>query len=123
MAKETLVRLIDDLDGSEAVESLTFALRGNGYAIDLNAKNVAALEKSLGKYISKARPAESVRVTMNPAPARVKPARGGRRRDTRAPSGDVGVIRQWARSNGLKVSDRGRVSASVKDAYDAAHGE
>lgn len=49
MAQEVLVSLIDDLDGSDADETIMFALDGTGYEIDLNIKNAAALRKALDK--------------------------------------------------------------------------
>ena len=105
MAKTTEIRLTDDLDGSEAVEELTFALRGTTYEIDLNAKNVAALEKALDKFISAGRKPTGI-------------TRRGRGRA--AKSEDVGIIRDWARANGWAVSDRGRISADIREAFDAA---
>jgi hypothetical protein len=109
MAKETFVRLTDDLDGSEAVEELTFALRGTEYEIDLNSKNVAALEKALEKFITAGR--------------RVRPVRGTTRRSAgTTPKEDLNALRDWARANGYRVADRGRVSAEVREAYFAANG-
>ena len=32
------------------------------------------------------------------------------------------VVREWARNNGHKVSDRGRISAGILAAYDKANG-
>ncbi len=109
MAKTTEVHLIDDLDGSEAVEELTFALRGTTYEIDLNARNVAALEKVLDKFISAGR----------------KPSvtsRNGRALNrNRSAKEDVGAIREWARTNHYEISDRGRIPAEIRDAYSAVH--
>ncbi len=109
MAKETFVRLTDDIDGSEAVEELTFALRGVEYEIDLNAKNVAALEKALEKFVTAGR--------------RVRPLRAATRRSTgTTPKEDLNALREWAKANGYRVADRGRVSAEVREAYAAANG-
>ena len=106
MAKKTIVRLSDDIDGGEATEQLTFALRGVEYEIDLSAKNVAALERVLGKYISAGR--------------RAKRGRGpARRSGSSAPKEDLAGIRQWAKANGLKISDRGRISSEVRAAFEA----
>jgi Lsr2 len=109
VARETFVRLTDDIDGSEAVEELTFALRGVEYEIDLNAKNVAALDKALEKFITAGR--------------RVRPVRGVTRRSPgTTPKEDLNALREWAKANGYKVADRGRVSAEVREAYFAANG-
>jgi Lsr2 len=50
MAKETIVRLTDDIEGAEAVETMRFALRGVEYEIDLSEKNVGALERIFERY-------------------------------------------------------------------------
>lgn len=113
MAKETLVRLTDDLDGSEAAEEITFALRGVEYEIDLSAKNVAALEKALDKYVSAGR-----RVSRGGGGGGARRARGAGRSSRRGE--DVTAIREWARANGYQVSDRGRISTEVREAYEAA---
>lgn len=112
MVKETIVRLTDDLDGSEAAEEVRFAFRGVEYEIDLNAKNAAALERALEKYISAGR--RVGRRTATPRGRRA-PAAG-------ATKEDLAAIRQWGKANGYRVSDRGRVSAELRDAYDAARG-
>jgi hypothetical protein len=110
MARETIVRLIDDLDGTEATEELTFALRGVEYEIDLSAKNVAALEKALERYIGAGH-----RVGRRPASGRARRPGG-----TDEPKEDLAAIREWGKANGYRVSDRGRVSAEVKAAFYAA---
>lgn len=115
MAKTTIVQLTDDIDGSEAVEGLTFGLRGVEYEIDLNAKNIAALEKALDKYISAGRKvSRSKASTSGAAPRRARP-----KADVKQ---DVGALREWARANGYSISDRGRIPGEVREAFDAAHG-
>ncbi len=114
MAQRTIVQLVDDVDGTEvkngAGETVFFALDGVMYELDLSAKNAKALRDSIGKYVAFART----------APGR---SSGGRRRVGGASrSGNrTQEIREWARSNGYTVSDRGRISAGVVEAYDAAH--
>lgn len=108
MAKQTIVQLTDDIDGGDAEESVQFGFRGVEYEIDLNAKNVAALEKALSKYIEASR-----RVPRNRA--RVV-GRAGRSSGAE----DLGAIREWARENGYEVADRGRIPAEIKEAYYAA---
>jgi hypothetical protein len=109
MSRETIIRLTDDIDGSEAAEELTFALRGTEYEIDLNVKNIAALEKALDKFIAVARKVPRGRGTAKAAKA---PARRT----------DVATIREWAASNGYEISTRGRIPGEIREAYDAAHG-
>ena len=110
MAKTIITQLSDDIDGSEAVESLTFGLRGVEYEIDLNAKNVAALERALDRYRT--------------AGTRVAHHRGGRgtvkRSGGPAAKGETAAVREWARASGYDVSSRGRIPADVRAAYDAA---
>jgi Lsr2 len=110
MARETIIRLSDDLDGGEAVEELTFALRGVEYEIDLSAKNVTALEKALEKFIMAGRKVSR----RTPSP--------GRRSAATAPKEDLTAIREWAKANGYRVADRGRVSTEVRDAFYATNG-
>ena len=114
MAKETIVQLTDDLDGGEAAEELTFALRGVEYEIDLSSKNVAALEKALSKFVNAGR--------------KVGRTAGGNRRgrvarsrkETNGAKQDVSAIRTWARENGYTISSRGRISADIREAYESA---
>lgn len=109
MAQRVSIVLEDDLDGSEADETVTFALDGVGYEIDLSAKNAAALRDALAQYVGHGRRAAGRRAAGRPAASRGT----GKR--------DLADVRGWARSNGHKVSDRGRISAEVQAAYDKAH--
>jgi hypothetical protein len=114
MAKETLVRLTDDIDGGEAAEALTFGLRGVDYEIDLSAKNVAALEKALDKYVNAGR-----RVGRKATTGRARKATRARKQTVDAKE-QVSTIREWARANGYEISSRGRISAGIREAYEAA---
>ena len=106
MAQKVNIVLVDDLDGSDASETVSFGLDGTAYEIDLNDKNAAALREALSGYVGHARKVSS----------------SSRRRKTASTSGPgASEIRDWAKANGMKVSDRGRVSAEVRQAYDAAH--
>ncbi len=108
MAQKIHIILTDDLDGSDAEETVSFALDGVSYEIDLNTKNAAALRDSLATYIAHGRKQRSARATTTA------------RRSSKA-SGDTALIREWARSQGMTVSDRGRVSAEIRAAYEAAN--
>ncbi|WP_422117813.1 histone-like nucleoid-structuring protein Lsr2 [Brachybacterium sp. UNK5269] len=106
MARKTKIILTDDVDGSEATGTVSFALDGVAYEIDLNDDNAQQLRDQLGEWASKAR--------------RV----GGRRTTgTRSAgsSNDAAKIRTWARENGYEVSERGRVPQEIREAYNAAH--
>lgn len=112
MAKETITRLIDDLDGSAAERTVVFAWDGRGYELDLSKKNIAGFEKALKPYLASAR---SSRVTPNAPRKRTRRAAA-----TTTRRGNLAEMRQWARSNGFEVSDRGRVSNDIVQAFDAA---
>ena len=112
MAQRVQIVLEDDVDGGEAVETVTFGLDGVTYEIDLNDKNAAKLRDAMATWVGHGRPSSG--------------RRGGvRRRPSSRPTGrrtDLTEVREWARKNGHTVSDRGRVSAVVQEAYDKAHG-
>ena len=110
MAKQTTVTITDDLDGSANAKEVSFSLNGKTWAIDLSAKNRAALEKALKPYIAKA--TEQGR---RGGPGKAK--RSSSRSKSRT---DLAAVRKWAKDNGQQVSDRGRISAEVQEAYDAA---
>ncbi|MGA4668911.1 histone-like nucleoid-structuring protein Lsr2 [Propionibacteriaceae bacterium Y1923] len=101
--------LEDDLDGGDAAETVSFALDGVSYEIDLNEANATKLRDSLALWIGNARR------TGGRARAGVG-SRAGRGR--RSQGAD---IRAWAQSQGIKVSERGRVSKEIVEAYEAAH--
>ncbi len=112
MTQQMILKLTDDMDGTEAEETIAFGLDGAGYEIDLNAKNAAALRKALERYVVRARRA-------------TEPARRARSNGRRpAGGGDVPAkaVREWALEQGLEVSTRGRVSAEIIDQYRAAVG-
>ncbi|MGW1227368.1 histone-like nucleoid-structuring protein Lsr2 [Streptomyces sp. NPDC001478] len=110
MAQKVQVLLVDDLDGGEADETVTFALDGKTYEIDLTTSNADKLRSLLEPY-----------------------AKNGRRTGGRATSGrgkgravsggnkDTAEIRKWARENGHNVNDRGRVPADIRQAYEEAN--
>lgn len=106
---ETIVSLTDDLDGSKADRTVTFAVDGLTYEIDLSKRNANAFEKALAPYVGAARKA--------------KAGHSRRARSTSAGSGrrtDVAKIREWARANDHDIADRGRIPAAVLEAYESA---
>lgn len=109
MAQKVHIVLVDDLDGSEATETVSFGLDGVSYEIDLNDKNAAALRDAMAGYVGHARKVGS-------ATRRARKSGGG---SSNGPSAKD--VREWARANGHDVPDRGRVSAEVRAAYEAAH--
>lgn len=111
MAKTTIVQVSDDLDGSANATEVRFALDGTEYTIDLSTKNRKAFEKALRPYIEAGTRVSSRRSATS------RSARTRRASDT---SVDLAAVRAWAKENGHKVSDRGRLPRSVLDAYSAA---
>ena len=112
MSRRTVIELRDDTDGSPAAETVTFGLDGAELEIDLNKDNAEKLRQAMAPYVSAARTV------------------GGRRRGTRKTGDGRGAprdreqlraIREWAKENGMKVSERGRIPAEVEEAYNRAH--
>lgn len=101
----------DDLDGSPNAETVTFSFDGRSFEIDLSKKSRTALEKALKPYIDAGRTVGS-RSTRSAATSRGRGRRSG--------SVDLAAVRAWAAENGIAVSDRGRISASVLEQYQAA---
>ena len=114
MAKTVITQVTDDLDGSTGAETISFAYRGTTYEIDLGRRNASAFDKMMKPYLDAAR-----KVTA-PRGGR-RGSSNGRRTGRRSPAGELASIREWARAQGYSVSDRGRISANVMDAFEKAH--
>ena len=114
MARKVQVILSDDLDENlSADETVSFSLDGTSYEIDLAEENAKELREVFSRYVSAARKV-----------GRGQRASGGGRPRSSGGCMDreqAGAIRDWARKNGHAVSDRGRIPASVVEAYEAAH--
>jgi hypothetical protein len=109
MAQRVQVLLIDDIDGSEGAETITFALDGVSYEIDLSAKNAGKLRDAFAVWVGSAR--KVGRGGSSTA------ARGSRRASRSG--NDTAAVRAWAKENGYEVSERGRISREVMEAYAA----
>jgi nucleoid-associated protein Lsr2 len=105
VARRTIVTIEDDLDGGPADETLRFGIGGWEYEIDLSRKNAARFRKQLAPFIEHARKAGRT----PPRPRRTVASRQ-RSRD----------IRVWAKEQGIELSERGRIPASVADQYETA---
>lgn len=114
MATVTRTDLVDDLDGStEDVENVQFGLDGHRFEIDLSAENAARLREKLQRFIEAGHPVNEQ-----------KPKRGIRKQviTTGAVSTEqTQAIRHWAKDNGDQVSERGRIPANIREAFEAAH--
>lgn len=121
MAQKTVVTLEDDIDGGTADETVTFALDGITYEIDLSASNAQALRDAFSSYVGHGRRTSgrsgAARGTRTRTASTGSAASGG---GTSARRGDNAAIREWARAHGHSVNERGRIPASVIGAYDAA---
>ena len=107
MAQKIVTTLVDDLDGSEASETIVFGLDGRSYEIDLTDKHASKLREVLAPYLGVARKTGGGRTTV-------------RRIGSAKPAADTAAIRKWAKENGHSVNDRGRVPAEIKEAYEKA---
>src|SRR5215212_10176673 len=108
MAQKVHIVLEDDLDGSPATETVSFGLDGKSYEIDLNDKNAGKLRDALAQYVGAGRSVGGARRGRKPSAA-----------TNLGPS--AREIRDWARSNGHSVPDRGRIPADVRSAFEAAN--
>ena len=108
MAQITAVRLVDDLDGGEAAESVAFSIDGKFYEIDLSGQHAAALRDAFAPFVDRARRAGggSAVTTRHKVSARTGRSRA-----------ETAAIRAWANANGHEVSARGRIPSTVLEAY------
>lgn len=107
MAQRTQVVFTDDLDGSEAVGTVHFALDGKSYEIDLNEKHAKQLRDSLAKYVEAGRKVSATR-------------RAGRAAARSGAGPSPSEVREWAKNNGYDVNERGRVPNDLIEKYLAA---
>ena len=114
MAKTVITQITDDLDGSNGAETISFGYRGTTYEIDLGRKNANAFDKLMKPYLDAARKVAAARSGR-------RASSNGRRGSRSRHANELASIREWARAQGYSVSDRGRISANIMDAYNAAH--
>ncbi|MFN3867397.1 MAG: Lsr2 family protein [Demequina sp.] len=106
MAQKVQVVLVDDVDGGEADETLSFSLDNTSYEIDLSTDNAAQLRKDFETWTNRARRVSTKRTGSAPS----------RSRRT-----DSAKVRAWAKDNGFEVSERGRISSEIREAYSKAN--
>ncbi|WP_328450762.1 Lsr2 family protein [Streptomyces sp. NBC_00386] len=105
MAQRVVVTLFDDIDGSEAAETIAFGLDGKSYEIDLNRANAEDLRKALEPYVEAGR----------------KRSKSGKAYTHTALTPDPAAVRAWARSNKMDVPPRGRIPKKVYEAFAESH--
>ncbi|WP_375493301.1 Lsr2 family protein [uncultured Jatrophihabitans sp.] len=111
MAQKHIVQLIDDLDEGKADETVSFGLDGTTYEIDLSNKNAAKLRDAMAQYVAHGRRASR---------SGARSSAGRRARSERGDREQTQAIREWARSNGHKIGDKGRIPATILEAYNSA---
>ena len=116
MAQRTQVILVDDLNGETLPDgqgqTVTFGLDGTNYEIDLNKDNADELREAFKRYVEAARKVSG---------GRGRPANSNTGRRTAETRQDTSAVREWAKAHGHEVNERGRISKTVLDAYEAAH--
>src|SRR5215207_9830430 len=115
MAKTTVEVLVDDLDGSEAAETVRIGWNGQWRELELSEKNMAALSKTFDKFWNVARPVRETGPTR-----RRRPSAGSRPARSSNGQRDPKAIRLWATENGLRVPSRGRIPRDVEEQYNRA---
>jgi nucleoid-associated protein Lsr2 len=105
VAQRVTVEMTDDIDGTQAAETIAFRLDGTAYQIDLSKKNAAKMRQDFGRYIEHAR----------------RTARGRRSGRPQRDRHRSPAVREWAQQRGIEVSERGRIPASVVSQYEQAH--
>ncbi len=118
MAQKTIVQFTDDLDGSEASQTVEFGYQGQSYKLDLNDKNAAELEEALAPYIAAAQQADG-RSSRGGTRGRGRQASAVQQRDR---DYNPKAVREWAQSQGLEVPARGRMPGKVLEQFKAAQG-
>ncbi|CRK55627.1 Histone protein Lsr2 [Alloactinosynnema sp. L-07] len=114
MAQKTVVELVDDLDGGTADETVTFALDGVDFLIDLSTENATRLRESLAEFVGHARRTGGRKAKVNAVTARKSPSA--------ADKADNQAIREWARSQGESIAERGRIPQALVIKFQEAHG-
>ena len=115
MAQKVIREFVDDIDGSEAERTFTFAIDGTHYEIDLSSQNIKEFHEAIAGFVESAR--------------KIKASGPGRRARMTSPSTSgsgrsreqVQAVREWARQQGHSINDRGRIPASIQQAFDQAH--
>jgi len=115
MAQKVITEFIDDIDGSAAERTFTFAVDGTNYEIDLSADNIAEFKSVIGGFIESAR---KIKGSKNSDGRRVRSTAAAGGRQSRE---QIQAVREWARQHGHTISNRGRIPASIQQAFDQAH--
>jgi hypothetical protein len=111
VATVTQVSLVDDLDGSVASSTIGFSIDGKTYELDLSDKNAKKLRDALAPFLASARRGKG----------RGRRSSGQKMTQSSVTDRERNIaIRDWARQHGHEVADRGRIPATVIEAYEKA---
>ncbi|GAA3386687.1 histone-like nucleoid-structuring protein Lsr2 [Cryptosporangium minutisporangium] len=116
MAQKVQVLLVDDIDGGEAEETVSFSLDGVSYEIDLSSKNAATLRDAVAPYVGAARKSGRSAAVKQAAAARTRSSGSTATADREQNQ----AIREWAKKRGFKVSDRGRIPNDIVQKFHAS---
>ena len=109
MAQRVHTLYVDDLDGSDAEGTVRFSLDGAQYEIELNVAHATELRGALAPYVEAGRKV---------------PRQAGRNRGKAAAKGvNSNEVRDWAKTNGVAINNRGRVPAEVMTKFLTATGQ
>lgn len=120
MAQQMTVTYLDDLDGGKAAETVAFGLDGASYEMDLSAKNAKNLRKALAEFVEAARKVKPASPVAGGTAGRGQRKTSRDKQSGRTQKSDSNAIRAWANDNGISISARGRIPASVQEQYAAA---
>ncbi|MEV4146745.1 Lsr2 family protein [Amycolatopsis sp. NPDC049691] len=113
MAQRVHVEMVDDLDGSEASQTVPFSLDGVTYEIDLSEDNASALRDELARYVAAARRTGGRKVRLATGQSLSGSSGSGTDRERNR------QIREWAQANGYEVAERGRLSSEIIAGFEA----
>lgn len=118
MASQVTVRLVDDLDGSDATQSVEFVYKDKTYTLDLNDENASNLEEALAPYIAAAEKAGSAQSPSSDRGRRKEAPRSGGAGQAR--DYNPQEVRAWAQGKGIEIPVRGRIPSAVIEQYKAS---
>jgi hypothetical protein len=122
VAQKVQVVLVDDVDGGKATETVSFALDGTSYEIDLSTANASKFRDALGAWVGVARKAgRGRRAAAAAAPRVARTAAPRARKSAPVDREQTQAVRAWAKKKGYAVNTRGRIAADIIEKYNSSH--
>ncbi|MGO4586743.1 Lsr2 family protein [Arthrobacter sp. 2RAF6] len=112
MTREVIPRLVDDLDGSEATQTIEFSFQGISYQFDLNDSNATYFESLLSPYIEKGAKQGGVTAGTKRTAAASTLTKARTKR-----------LRAWALEHQIPMADRGKIAQHIVERYESATGD